>query len=152
MSDPLAFASLSPRFSLPLLHAGQAQKELHVNEAHALTDALLHCVIEGESAAPPASPTEGTAWLVAGAPTGDWSGQAGKLACRQSGQWLFVVPRDGMRLFDRDSGQEIRYLAGWIAPGRPAQPSGGSVVDVEARTAISALIATLEQAGIIPSD
>lgn len=128
--------------------AGQAQKEIFVNEALALADALLHCAIEGELASPPAEPAEGATWLVAPNPTGDWTGQAGKLACRQGGNWLFVAPRDGMRLLNRATGQDMRFAAGWHAPARPADPAGGTTVDSEARQAILALLAALETTGI----
>ena len=150
MPDPIAFDSTSPRFSLPMLFAGQAQKEAFVNEAHALTDALLHCAIEGEAAAPPATPVDGTNWLVAASPIGAWAGQAGKIACRQAGNWLFVVPRDGMTLLNRTNGQQRRFFAGWLSPAAPAAPSGGSTVDTEARAAIAALVAALRAAGIFP--
>jgi Protein of unknown function (DUF2793) len=151
MPDPITFDSTSPRFALPLLFAGQAQKEAFVNEAHALTDALLHCAIEGETATPPTTPIEGTNWLVAASPTGAWTGQAGKIACRQAGNWLFVAPRDGMTLLNRTNGQQHRYFASWLAPTAPAAPSGGSTIDAEARTAISALVAALRTAGVFPA-
>jgi hypothetical protein len=134
-----------------LLFAGQAQKEAFVNEAHALTDALLHCAIEDEAATPPTSPVEGTSWLVATSPTGAWAGQAGKIACRQSGNWLFVAPSDGMTLLNRSNGQQRRYFATWLAPSEPSAPSGGATIDTEARTAINALIAALRTAGIFPA-
>src|SRR5690606_18685268 len=100
MSDPIVFTTTTARFGLPLLFAGQAQKEFYVNEAHALTDALLHAACEGEGAAPPASPAAGETWLVAAGATGDWAGQDDALAAFQSGSWLFVQPKEGMRLFD----------------------------------------------------
>jgi Protein of unknown function (DUF2793) len=151
MSDPIVFDTVTPRFKLPLLFAGQAQKEAFVNEAHALSDALLHCAIEGTAAAPPGTPVEGTVWLVGASPTGAWAGQAGNLACREAGNWLFIAPRDGMRLLDRSTGQEKHYFASWQAPAVPAVPSGGTTIDAEARTAIADLVAALRTAGVFPA-
>jgi hypothetical protein len=148
MPDPLIFDTASPRFGLPLLYAGQAQKEAFVNEAHALTDALIHCAIEAEATAPPATPVDGTSWLVGPSPTGAWAGQAGKLACRQAGNWLFATPRDGMRVLNKATGQERFYFGTWQAPATPAAPSGGTTVDVEARTAITSLINALRYVGV----
>lgn len=129
------------------MRAAQAQKEAFINEALALTDALLHCAIEGEASAPPAIPVEGTAWLVGPAPTGDWIGQEGRIACRQAGNWLFATPRDGMSVLDRATGQYRRYAGTWRMPDSPLEPSGGSVVDAEAREAIHELLAALREAG-----
>lgn len=148
MSDPFIFDSASPRWNLPLLFSGQAQKEAFINEAHALADILLHCAIQGESTAPPTSPVEGETWLVGTAPSGAWSGQAGKLAGRQGANWLFVSPRDGMRVLDLSTGQERRYNGEWLAPETPATPVGGANIDSEARAAIAAIVAALQQAGI----
>ena len=151
MTDPISFTPATPRYALPLLFAGQAQKEFYVNEAHALIDALLHAACEGEAADPPATPTEGEAWLVGNGATGEWTGEDGKLASRQSGNWLFTTPSEGMQLFDRSTGQMILYRSGWQRPAAPILPSGGTVVDAEARTAIADLITALVDAGIFPS-
>jgi hypothetical protein len=72
------------------------------------------------------------------------------LACRQAGQWLLVVPRDGLRVLNRATGQDARYFGTWRVSARPATPSGGAIVDAESRTAINGLLAALESAGIIP--
>ncbi|HEY0958913.1 MAG TPA: DUF2793 domain-containing protein [Novosphingobium sp.] len=150
MSDPFLFDSTTPRFGLPLLFAGQSQKEAFVNEAHALADALLHCAIEGRSPSPPGSPADGENWLVTPLADGAWSGREACIACRQAGGWLFVEPRDGLRLLDRSTGQEWRYFGEWRAAEIPAEPLGGLVVDAEARAAIQDIIAALKLAGILP--
>jgi hypothetical protein len=129
--------------------AGQAQKEAFVNEALAITDALLHCAIEGELSAPPATPVDGENWLVSASATGAWEGHDGAIACRQGGNWLFVAPVDGMRVLDRATGQERRFLAGWQAASAPVAPTGGTTIDAEARTAIAGILAALRSAGIL---
>lgn len=151
MPDPL-FDSRTTRFELPLLFAGQAQKELFVNELAARLDALLHGAIEAELAVPPASPSDGQAWLVASGASGEWSGKAGQIAARQAGNWLFFVPRDGLRVLNRATGQDIRFKGSWQAAVRPASPSGGATVDSEARAAINGLINSLTVAGIVPAN
>lgn len=83
--------------------------------------------------------------------TGEWAGEDGKLAARQAGNWLFVAPNDGMRLFDRATGQVLLFNGGWQRPAAPALPGGGSVIDAEARTAIAGLVTALVGAGVLPS-
>ena len=85
MSDPFSFTATTPRMGLPNLYAAQSQKEFTVNEAFALIDALLHPVVKGMADNPPASPTEGECWIVGSQPTDAWFGNAGRIACRQSG-------------------------------------------------------------------
>lgn len=150
MSDPIIFPSASPRFGLPFLIAGQAQKEVFVNEAHALADALMHCLVEGEAGTPPATPVDGTVWLVSAASSGEWAGRAGQLACRQGGDWLYVVPCDGLRVVVRATGQARTFLGTWQIPSLPVAPTGGTVIDTQARTTINQLIAALRVAGVFP--
>lgn len=149
MPDPITFASTTPRFSLPFLFAGQSQKEFFVNEALASVDCLLHAAIEGESDTPPSTPAAGQCWLVGMAPTGPWAGHAGALASYQAGDWVFVAPRDGLRLLDRLTGQAILYRDGWQRPATPTEPTGGTTVDVQARAAIAELVGVLIAAGIL---
>ena len=82
---------------------------------------------------------------------GAWAGNEGQIAAFAGGNWLFFAPRDGMRLLDRSSGRDLRYAGGWVAPDRPNAPSGGGVVDSEARAAIAALTQCLVDAGIVPA-
>lgn len=148
MTDPLAFVSATPRYGLPLLFSGQASKEFYVNEAHAIADALLHCAVEDLAETPPASPGDGECWLVGAVPTGAWVGQAGKIACRQLGQWLFLDPRDGLAVVNRATGQILRFRGGWIVPSLPSLPSGGATMDSECRSALANLVDALIEAGI----
>jgi hypothetical protein len=151
MPDPFIFDSTSPRFGLPFLIPGQAQKEAWVNEAVARADALLHCATEGIRADPPSSPTDGETWIIASGATGTWAGKDAMLAARQGSNWLYFEPRDGMRVYDRATGQEWIFSTTWQAATAPAEPSGGAVVDSEARAAISQLIAELRIAGVFPA-
>ncbi len=129
---------------------GQAQKETFVNETHSLTDALLHCTVEGTLSAPPASPVDGESWLVGTGASGEWLNHDVAIACRQAENWLFVTPQSGMRIFDRSTAQIILFNDGWQAPDTPNVPAGGTTIDAEARSAIADLIVKLQASGVFP--
>lgn len=149
MTDPYAFTSTTPRLKLPNLFVAQAQKEISVNESFARLDALLHAAVEGEANDPPVTPIDGDCWLVGSVPTGDWAGQAGMIACRQAGNWLFAQPVEGMNVFDKAAGQSARYDSGWQRAAAVTSPTGGTTEDSEARAAITELIAALQLSGIL---
>jgi hypothetical protein len=149
MSEPIQFESATPRFALPLLFAGQAQKEFFVNEAMLRADLLLHCVIEGETQTPPGEPAVGQAWLVGDPPAGAFAGHAHAIAGWTSNGWRFVPPREGLQVFDRSHQCFRLYAAGWRLPASPAAPTGGTTVDVQARAAIAELVMGLVAAGVL---
>ncbi len=158
------------RYALPLLSAGQAQKEVTHNEAIARLDALLHLAVESRTVAAPAAPAGGTAWIVPADASADWLGRDGAVAALDDSGWSFVVPRDGCIAFVRDEGAFVHFAGGawrngWPVPaleiaGRavldgaavPVEPpSGGMVVDVEARGALASLLAALQSLGLLAS-
>jgi len=160
----------TPRWALPLLFAGQAQKEIQHNEALALVDALLHGQVESaDLSAPPDAPVVGQCWIVAGGASGDWSGQVGAIALWTEGGWRFMAPRSGLRVAvaDRDHAlffdgtlwraDAIRSDGLYIGDDRVvgpqmaaiAAPSGGSVIDAEARSTLIDILAALRGHGLI---
>lgn len=151
MTDPLTFASASPRFAFPLLHAGQAQKEIFVNEALLLADALMHCCVRGEATTPPPAPVEGDTWIVGAGATARWAGHDHAIAVRRGNGWAFATPRDGMRAFDLAAGCERLFFGFWRKASTPVEPLGGTSVDGEARAAIKELVSALQALGILPS-
>ena len=89
--------------ALPYLAASQAQKHVTHNEALTLLDALVQAAVKSRGlATPPASPADGDRYLVAVSPTGDWTGQAGKLALQMDGAWRFLAPQEGWTLWVDD--------------------------------------------------
>lgn len=151
MSEPFNFSNATPRFALPLLYTGQARKEVFVNEALMFADALMHSCVMGETATPPETSAEGDAWLVASGATGEWADAEGSVAVRSGTGWIFVAPRDGMRVFDRSRGAEMLFFGFWRKASLPVEPVGGTSVDGEARTAINDLVSALQALGILPA-
>lgn len=150
MTDPISFSSTSPRFSLPLLFAGQSQKETTINEALLAADMLLHPAVEAVVTSPPASPSIGQCWLVGSSSTGAFAGQTDRIAAWTEGGWRFLVPRDGTRAYDITATAHRLFVGGsWHLAAAPTAPSGGTVIDGQARTAISALITALRNAGVL---
>jgi hypothetical protein len=163
-------ADTTPRFALPFILPGQAQKELFHNEALARIDLALHPAVEGPPAsAPPADPDEGACWIVGPAASGDWSGREGMLAMWTEGGWRFVAPAAGTSAWNKAAGLPLLFdgadwregelvcaglevdgvrVVGQRQPAVPS-PSGGTIIDVEARTSIAAITAALMSHGLI---
>lgn len=143
----------TPRFALPLLGVAQAQKEVTHNEALTLIDALVHATVEaGPLNDAPAEPEAGRCWLVGAAPTGDWAGQGHAIAIWTAGGWRFVAPRAGTTVVRLADGARLRFDDGqWVEPATIIAPSGGSTIDAEARSALSALILHLKAQGLLIS-
>ena len=162
--------SETARWALPLLAAGQAQKEMGHNEALAAVDLLLSpSVMAVGLNTPPVAPTPGQGWIVGTAPTGAWSGKARALAGWTAGGWRFAAPCEGMTAWNTADGAPATYLSGEWRLGRVsagelgiggqrgggargraiAAAAGGAVVDVEARAALAQVVASLVAHGLI---
>ena len=160
----------SPRFSLPFILPGQAQKELFHNEALVIVDTLLHTAVESNAlASPPPAPLPGRSWIVADAATGAWTGRAGEIATWTEGGWRFIAPADGLAVWDKATATRLHWtgtswssgelsatkivVAGLQVVGarQPAvpSPSGGTIIDAEARGALAAVIVALRSHGLI---
>jgi hypothetical protein len=145
--------SNSPRHQLPFLAAGQAQKEITHNEALLRIDALLHMVVESELSTPPTiavGTQSGQCWLIGASPTGQWQGKQGQIAYWTGASWRYLGPVDRMKVHNKALGIDIlRTQTAWIAPVSITDPLAGSVIDIESRAAINAILGWLRTAGII---
>ena len=158
------------RLGLPLLAAGQAQKELTHNEALARLDVAVQAsVVAVGVATPPAAPAPGEAWIVGAGAGGAWTGQAGAIAAWTAAGWRFVGAREGMTAWSIADRRDVRYSGGaWTigelrgsrvtidgvkvvgARGAAiAAPTGGTTVDKEAPATIGAVLAMLRGHGLI---
>lgn len=159
------------RLNLPLLAAGQSQKEVTHNEALAQMDMLLHPVVEAaEQTAPPVAPQAGQGWIVGRAAQAAWQGKDGALAVWTAAGWRFCPAFEGLSVWSRASNRLLRFVGGrWsdavevgalriggrqvVGAQQPsiALPSGGTAPDAPARAALAAIIAALQSHGLIAS-
>ncbi|MTI43707.1 uncharacterized protein DUF2793 [Roseibium hamelinense] len=117
--------SVSPRLNLPLIAAAQAQKHVTHNEALMRLDAAMNASILATRADPPATPQEGTAYLVSSSPSGGWSARADHVAVFQNAAWVFIAPFDGLTVFDSQLGLQRVYSGGaWQTLGGAAGEAG----------------------------
>ena len=158
----------TPRYGMPYLQAGQAQKEIMHNDALARIDLLIHLAVESRRTTA-ADNVADTSWIVAPGATGAWTGHDGQIALFDGSGWTFVGPLDGCIAFVRDESVFVHYSAGqwrdaWAVPSLAvgpvtlsggaaaavvADPAGGAVIDVEARAALAKLLATLRSTGLV---
>lgn len=106
----------TPRFGLPFIAQGQAQKEVTHNDALIQLDALVDLfLLDRDLSAPPSSPANGDTYLVAASPTGAWAGQAGKIAYALDGGWRFYGPIKGLVAYVADEQVLLVYTGSlWV--------------------------------------
>ncbi|MFO6446850.1 DUF2793 domain-containing protein [Erythrobacter sp. NE805] len=105
--------------------------------------------VKASQPAPPASPVEADCYRVTAPATGAWASREDSIAVAIAGDWHFVAPRHGMAIFDRAGDCLLVFRSGWQRAQAPAAPTGGAVVDAEARASLTALIAALKAVGIL---
>lgn len=140
------------RLNLPLIEPGQAQKELFHNEALLLLDAGVQAAAAsvGTNAPPATAPVIGTCHLVGTAPTGEWAGHALAIAAWTAGGWRFVAPREGMAVWVESPAALMRFLGGdWRRGTAIPNPTGGTTIDAQARSAIGMILAMMRAHGLI---
>lgn len=108
----------SPRLDLPYLQPAQAQKHVTHNEALRALDLVVQLSVTSVNATtPPAAPEQGETHALGASPTGDWSGQANKLAAWIDNGWHFLTPGAGWRAWDQGTGQiKVWNGSDWIDP------------------------------------
>lgn len=163
-------AELTDRYRLPLLQAGQAQKEVTHNEALATLDLLVHLAAQSRSVVtPPAAPAAGQCWIVPAGAVGAWAGSDGRIAAFGAGGWQMVDPRTGCLAWLVDEAIFVYHDGqGWRADGWPAaglrvtgqqmlsapagaiaEAAGGPVVDAEARAVLAEILGALRALGLV---
>ncbi len=140
----------TPRLSLPLLAAAQAQKHVTHNEALDLIDRLVHLIARDLRNAPPAAPAEGAAHLVGAAPTGAFAGHAGALATFTDGAWRFDTPAAGWLCWLSDEAAALVFDgAAWqdLKPRSADRLGIGATADATNRLAVASPAVLLGHAG-----
>ena len=162
----------TPRLALPFLAAGQAQKEFYHNEALQTLDMVAAAAVEdGPLDTPPGSPAVGSCYIIGTAPTDVWAGHSNALAAYTSGGWRFLNPPEGLTAFMKSSqlwstfrsgawetgvlrGSSVVIAGEQVVGSRASSipsPTGGSVIDIEARSAINLILGAMQQHGLIAS-
>lgn len=156
------------RLSLPLLSAGQTQKDVTHNDALLALDDLVALAVSTRSAAGPlAGATVGDVQIVAADAAAAWGHPPGTLMRWSEAGWQARAPVDGQLALIVDEAIMLVHAGSWHAlwpvaglaiAGRAvlsapvatvAAPAGGTVVDSEARSVISQLIAQLQLQGLL---
>ncbi|MBA4783778.1 MAG: DUF2793 domain-containing protein [Rhizobiales bacterium] len=146
------------RHQFPFIMPAQAQKHVTHNEALRQLDFLLNLQIAARAVdAPPPAPDAGESVIVGENPTGAFSGHAGDVAAFIDGAWLFQTPFDGLRAYDLQAGNLIRYdgaLWQTISGGMPdetAQLGINTMADSVNRLAVKSDAVLLSHDDVTPT-
>ena len=88
--------------------------------------------VEAEQNDPPVSiPGDGVAYIVGDTPTGDWAGQASKIAISNGATWDFFTAYEGAKVHDKTLEYLRRYEAGnWVRDITPPGMINPVIIDI----------------------
>ena len=99
----------TPRLILPYIVQSQAQKEVtHAMGLNRL-DALTQTAVETIALTVPPVGLEGNLYIVGTGATGAWAAKDKQLAQFIGGSWVFYIPFEGMRVWDKQTVQPLVY-------------------------------------------
>ena len=130
----------STNLNLPFIQPAQAQKHVTHNEAIEVLDHVTQLVLVAVDALnPPAVVEDGAVYALGAAPTGDWSGRGGKLACRSGNGWLFVTPKPGWQGWLAEGERQVVFDGtAWADTGAPGTLGVNTSADEQNRLPVSA--------------
>jgi hypothetical protein len=118
----------TPRLSLPVIEAAQAQKHVTHNEALTLLDCLTQLAVESRAlTAPPSSPADGACYIPATGASGAWSGWDGAVAPFSGGGWVRLTPVSGLKAWVKAERLTVTYEDGVWRDGVALTANGGRV-------------------------
>jgi hypothetical protein len=144
---------VSPVLALPFIQAAQAQKHVTHNEALQILDLAVQLAVDSRSqGTPPAAAPAGTRHIVPPGATGAWTGQAGRIALRDDGDWRFADPAPGWRAHVLDEGATVVFDGtGWVVPALGAASADrlgiNATADAVNRLAVAAQATLLNHDG-----
>lgn len=119
----------SPNLGIPYVEQGQSQKEVTMNEAITILDAVLGGgVLDKDLSTPPGSPVAGSRYIIGPSPTGAWAGKATQIAYYFSGGWRFIIPGNSFFVWVADEG--LMYSFNGTAWVIASVSSGGTMFGI----------------------
>lgn len=129
---------MTVKLGLTDLANGQANY-LNANASFALLDQLVHQrVVDKDLAAPPGSPANGAAYIVAASATGAWAGKSGQIAywLTSVAAWTFVVPAEGWMAWVTDEAARYEYKSSAWSIFSSGGGDGGAVATVSSSSGV----------------
>lgn len=102
--------------NISLVAQNQAQKEITVNEALSVIDAVLNRgAIHNGTNTPPGSPASGDLYIIGNSPTGSWVSRANHIAYYNT-TWKFITPNEGMTIWVNDEDMQYSWDgSAWVS-------------------------------------
>ena len=103
-------SEITPRLNFPYILQSQSQKETTHNESLIFLDVFVQTAVESAAlTAPPTTPVSGSLYVIGDSATGDWLANDSNLTQYISSNWVFYVPVEGMRVWDKATSQALVY-------------------------------------------